>query len=139
MAALSTEYHTTFAAELVNKVNEVNPSENREQRLVHYKELTFPVLVHYVGFYFDEIKMMRYTEETNVVICTALENFDGFVKDMRKIFGGPEGGQYILVNWSNGTKESNRSISVDNRNFHTILRMLEARPCVDEVVVGVKP
>ncbi|KAG7007344.1 hypothetical protein G7Y79_00010g028450 [Physcia stellaris] len=138
MAALSADYHTTFAAELVKKTNEANPFD-REQRLIHYRESTFPVLVYYIGFYVDNNQMINRSEKTNVVICTALENFDDFVKDMRKIFGGPEGEHYVLVKWNNGTETNDRDIAVDNQNFHTILRMLEARPCVDEVIVRRHP
>ena len=134
MAALNADFHTTLAAELIKKVNEANPFFTREHQLVLYKESTFPVLVHYFDFHFDENNKIGHTEETNVVICTALETFDGFAKDVSKIFGG-EGGHSISVNWSNGTEMSYRSIAVDNTNFHTVLRMLEARPCVDEVIV----
>ena len=139
MAALSADYHTTFAAELVKKINEANLSFTREPQVVHYKQSTFPVLVHYFDFHFAGNKKIGATEETNVVICTALETFDGFLMDLRKIFDGSEGGHYVSVNWSNGTEMSYRSIDVDNKNFHTILRMLEARPCVDEVIVRAEP
>ena len=137
MEAPSTDYHTTLAAELANKVNEVNPFVSPQRQLVNYREATFSVLIRYVRGYHDR-EAPHYEKDINVVICTALENFDDFMEDMRRIFCGPEGEQCVLVNWSGGARELDRKIFVDKWNFPTVLRMLEARLCSDQVVVGPK-